>query len=148
MKNYYEILGVNRDASRDEIKQAFRKLAKKYHPDVNAGSTESEIRFKEINEAYNTLIDENMRADYDTRQDGTKNHQRMNHTNTSKSGNAKNSSAFTGFDPNEFEKNFEQFFGFHPKNKNTSSMQKDGSGNRDPFQSNELFNRYFSMKKK
>ena len=65
-KDYYEILGVKRDASKDDIRKAFRKLAKKYHPDRNKGDKEAEARFKEVNEAYNVLNDEKKRRQYDT----------------------------------------------------------------------------------
>ncbi|UCC61344.1 MAG: DnaJ domain-containing protein, partial [Dehalococcoidia bacterium] len=51
-KNYYDILGVGKTASAKEIKQAYRKLARKYHPDVNPGDTTAEAKFKEINEAH------------------------------------------------------------------------------------------------
>ena len=64
-KNYYEILGVSRDASLDEIKKAYRKLAMEYHPDRNKGSKRAENKFKKINEAYDTLSDEKKRAEYD-----------------------------------------------------------------------------------
>lgn len=64
-RDYYQALGVSRDASEDEIKKAYRKLAKKYHPDANPNDPESEARFKEINEAYNTLIDPEKRKMYD-----------------------------------------------------------------------------------
>ena len=50
-KDYYEVLGLQKGASEDEIKRAFRKLAIKYHPDKNQGNTEAEAKFKEINEA-------------------------------------------------------------------------------------------------
>lgn len=65
MKNYYELLGVDKKASHDEIKKAFRKLARKYHPDLNAGDKNSEQKFKEINEAYAVLGDEKKRTEYD-----------------------------------------------------------------------------------
>ena len=55
MKDYYAILGVSREASQEEIKKAYRRLALKYHPDRNPGDKEAEERFKEINEAYQTL---------------------------------------------------------------------------------------------
>ncbi|MEW6586983.1 MAG: molecular chaperone DnaJ [Nitrospirota bacterium] len=65
MKDYYELLGVSRDASEVDIKKAFRQLALKYHPDRNPDNKESEEKFKEINEAYSTLIDPVKRANYD-----------------------------------------------------------------------------------
>src|SRR5208283_309862 len=64
-KDYYEILGVPRTASVEEIKKAFRSLAKKYHPDRNKGDKTAEQRFKEINEAHNVLTDKDKRAQYD-----------------------------------------------------------------------------------
>jgi len=63
--NYYEILGVPRDASQEDIKKAFRKLSMKYHPDRNNGDKESENKFKEINTAYSVLSDPDKRMRYD-----------------------------------------------------------------------------------
>ncbi|MBN2388780.1 MAG: J domain-containing protein [Anaerolineales bacterium] len=64
-KDYYKILGVDRKASSDEIKRAYRKLAMQYHPDRNPGDKTAEERFKEINEAYQVLSDSGKRARYD-----------------------------------------------------------------------------------
>ena len=64
-KDLYEILGVSRNASADEIKKAYKKLAVKYHPDRNKGSKEAEDKFKEIGAAYAILSDEQKRAKYD-----------------------------------------------------------------------------------
>jgi DnaJ-class molecular chaperone len=64
-KNYYEALGVSEDASADDVRKAFRRLAKKYHPDVNPGNRSAEAKFKEINEAHEVLSDEKKRAEYD-----------------------------------------------------------------------------------
>jgi molecular chaperone DnaJ len=64
-KDYYELLGIKKGASESEIKKAFRKLARKYHPDVNPGDKVSEQKFKEINEAYEVLSDEKKRKQYD-----------------------------------------------------------------------------------
>jgi len=63
--DYYEILGVKKDASQDELKKAFRHLARKYHPDLNKGSKEAEEKFKEINEAYQVLSDPQKKSQYD-----------------------------------------------------------------------------------
>ncbi len=64
-RNYYDILGVSRDATVDEIKKTFRSLARKYHPDLNPGNKESEEKFKDLGEAYEVLSDEGKRAQYD-----------------------------------------------------------------------------------
>ena len=74
-KDYYKTLGVNRSASDKEIKQAFRKLAKKHHPDANPNNPSAEARFKEINEAYEVLSDKEKRSTYD--RFGTVNPQQM-----------------------------------------------------------------------
>ena len=64
-KDYYKILGVKRDASESEIKRAYRRLARKHHPDVNPGDNSAEAKFKEINEAHEVLADKEKRQKYD-----------------------------------------------------------------------------------
>lgn len=64
-RDYYEILGVNKNASSAEIKKAYRQIAKKYHPDINPGDEEAERKFKEANEAYEILSDDQKKAQYD-----------------------------------------------------------------------------------
>ena len=65
-KDYYKILEVDKSASKEEIKKKYKKLARKYHPDVNPGNKEAEEKFKAINEAHEVLSDEEKRKKYDT----------------------------------------------------------------------------------
>ena len=64
-RDYYEVLGVSKSSSKDEIKKAYRTLARKYHPDVNQGDKNAEEKFKEVKEAYEVLSDDNLKARYD-----------------------------------------------------------------------------------
>ena len=65
MKNYYYLLGLNRNASDDDIKKAYRELSKKFHPDVNDGDLYFTERFKDIQEAYEVLSDSKLKSNYD-----------------------------------------------------------------------------------
>ncbi len=65
VKDYYQILGISKDTSQDDIKKAYRKLARRYHPDLNPGDKTAEEKFKDINEAYAVLGDPQKRAEYD-----------------------------------------------------------------------------------
>ena len=64
-RDYYEVLGISKGASEDEIKKAYKKMARKYHPDLNPGDKEAEEKFKEVNEAYEVLSDADKKARYD-----------------------------------------------------------------------------------
>lgn len=99
-RDYYEVLGVPRDSGEDEIKKAYRRLAKKYHPDVNKVDTDSEQKFKEISEAYDVLRDPNKRSRYD----------RFGHAGVN--GNGGGAGGFGGFGGfGGVEDIFESFFG-------------------------------------
>lgn len=104
-RDYYDILGIDRNASNDEVKKAYRRLAKQYHPDFNKDDAEAENKFKEIKEAYDVLSDPQKRDYYD----------RFGHSATNQSGSA----GFEGFGGAGFgqagfggiDEIFEQFFG-------------------------------------
>lgn len=100
-KDYYKILGVDKNASKEEIKKAYKKLAKQYHPDLNAGDKTSEQKFKDVNEAASVLTDEQKRAQYD--QFGSEG---MKYGGASSQGFG--GGGFGGFDMNDI---FESFFG-------------------------------------
>jgi DnaJ-class molecular chaperone len=70
-KDYYKVLGVSQNATLDEIKKSYRRLANMYHPDKNPGNKEAEEKFKEINEAYEVLGDKEKRRQYDAIRSGS-----------------------------------------------------------------------------
>jgi DnaJ-class molecular chaperone len=102
-KDYYKVLGISKTASVDDIKKAFRKLARKYHPDVNPGDKKAEEKFKEINEAYEVLSDPDKRRKYDTL--GPNWQEQFGF----RSAQSRRTSGFPGATPG-FDSNFSEFF--------------------------------------
>ena len=102
-RDYYEVLGVSKGAGEDEIKKAYRTLAKKYHPDMNPGDANAEIKFKEVNEAYAVLSDADKRSKYD----------RFGHDAFDPSAGAGGYGGFGGFSGADFDFGdiFSSFFG-------------------------------------
>ncbi len=125
--NYYKILDVSTDASNEEIKKAFRKLARVYHPDINPGDKTAEEKFKQINEAYDILSDENKRADLDIQ------------LNIPRKGKARSNRSFSR--SNSRDKNFQQFVDlnglFGDGMRNRTSKTKDRATPINPIRSNK-----------
>ena len=100
-RDYYEVLGISKGASADEIKKAYRALAKKYHPDMNPGDKEAEAKFKEANEAYAVLSDDEKRSKYD----------QFGHAAFDPASGGFGGGGFGGFDGFDFSDIFSSFFG-------------------------------------
>ncbi len=109
-KDYYQIMGVKRDAAQDEIKRAYRKLARKYHPDVSK-ETDAETRFKEVGEAYEVLKDPQKRAAYDQLGANWKSGQEFRPPPNWNQGFEFRGGEFTGANAAEFSDFFESLFG-------------------------------------
>lgn len=146
MKNYYEVLEVSKDATREEIKKAFRRLAKKYHPDTNVNDATLTEKFHEINEAYNVLSDEKSRNEYDDKliNKGTKKEETK-----SKSGNSNQRPKATDMKSamENLNAQFEDYFGFSA---NSSEVKEDflNKKQKNPLDTSQIFNSFFSTKKK
>lgn len=105
--DYYKILGVPKEADEEQIKQAYRRMAKKYHPDLNPDNPQAEARFKDIVEAYETLGDAERRKAYDVKQDKAAGRSRE-----AGQGGAKNGDFTPNMDFGAFTKDMEKYFGF------------------------------------
>ena len=114
-RDYYDVLGVAKSSSKDEIKKAYRKLALKYHPDKNKGDKASEDKFKEASEAYHILSDDKRKSNYD----------QFGHA--AFEGNTGSGQGFGGFDTSSFSDIFEDFFG--DLGGGTSSRRSSNKGN-------------------
>src|SRR5262245_7289835 len=135
-KDYYATLGVPKTASAKEIKQAFRKLARKYHPDVNPGDKSAETRFKEINEAYEVIGDADKRKKYDELGSNWKMYEQAQRAGGGAS----------GFDPSQWNVNFGGGAGGGRTQGSYRTVTPEGMrdlfGNEDPF--SDFFHAFFS----
>ncbi|MGG4144642.1 J domain-containing protein [Paenibacillus algorifonticola] len=152
MNNHYDVLGVPKEADAAAIKQAYRKLAKRYHPDTNGGSLDAERKFKEIQKAYETLGDPDKRSSYDESLSGRGHAGGAKGSAAGMGANAGKKSAggaagmagmaSGGGDGTPLSKQFEQFFGFKPQGKE-GMTQKPGGKPSNPLDTTDLFNRFF-----
>lgn len=150
-KNYYQVLGLDSpgNATQEEIKKAYRRLSKKYHPDANPGDKEAENRFREISEAYAVLGDEIKRKEYDSRLRQARQRQEKK----PEQGNGRNRKSRTPesreFDISHMSANFERFFGFHPESGeiHEEQLKKTGKKNANPLDTSDLFEKYMGIRR-
>jgi DnaJ-class molecular chaperone len=147
MKDYYKILNISMEATNDEIKKAFRSLAKKYHPDRNPNDKDALRKFQEINEAYEVLSKEASKKKYDDEKSKfkEKNNEEANSKNNKYSSNNKKYQN-KGESIENLNKYFESFFGF---NASTNDINKDKLKNEEnPIDTSKMFESFFNIKKK
>lgn len=147
MKDYYKILDIQVTATKDEIKKAFRTLAKKYHPDKNKDDENALRKFQDINEAYQVLSDEDSRKEYDKKLSNfNQNNNKKTSNNDNKSKNDKRTYRDKSDSIENLNKYFESFFGFDA---NTSDIDKDKlNQKKNPIDTSNMFDSFFSIKKK
>ena len=156
MNDWYKILGTARDADEAQIKAAYRKLAKKYHPDAHPGDKECEARFREITEAYTILSDPAKRKKYDEefssqagqqKNSGSKGGGMGRETRQGTKASSGNDGAKVDFE--NISRNFEQFFGFNPQTKDVVNPEKlksrANAGN--PWDTTNLFEAFMGIKR-
>ncbi|MFU1797945.1 J domain-containing protein [Paenibacillus azoreducens] len=147
--DYYEVLGVTRQVAGNEIRQAYRKLAKRFHPDVNPGNPDAARRFKQIVEAYETLSDEVKRAAYDERlAQGSETAREPKKDPAKRSGRGTKAAQGSHFDPARVQEQFAQFFGMTPKGQTDTKSKQKGAKERNPLDTSELFEQFFGYRKK
>jgi curved DNA-binding protein len=144
--NPYAILGVSKDAGEDEIKKAYRKLAKKYHPDVNGNNPAAEQKFKEVGEAYRILSDKQARRSYDEaaqKTDAAAKEPRRQSADASDGG---------AFDiANMAQGSFERYFGIDPQTGKVTREEKlnvNAKKKKNPLDTTAMFESFFSDFKK
>ena len=136
--DYYKILGVSEQAEEEQIKQAYRRLAKKYHPDLNPNDSEAEEKFKNVVEAYETLGDTDKRKEYDLKRTKTGDGRKRESTASAKSPD-KNMADFT--------KDMERYFGFSFAGGQTEKQKTGADGKkRNPLDVTEMFESFMKVK--
>ena len=145
MEDYYKILQINKNASQDEIKKSYRKLAKKYHPDANKDNIKATEMFKKVSEAYETLSDESKKNTYDSRMFGSAEQQSNKFKGNATSG-ATNFRNMSQGNFSSASNAFENFFGFDPNS--DSPELKNKNDNIQPMKTKDAFEHIFGKGKK
>lgn len=135
--DYYQILGVNEQAADEQIKQAYRKLAKQYHPDLHPGDIKAEARFKDIVEAYEILGNRGKRKEYDDKR------KKASEMRAKKARTQTNTS---GMDIQNFAKHMESYFGFaFSGTAESKKTNKENKQQGNPLDMTKMFDSYMKM---
>jgi molecular chaperone DnaJ len=156
--NYYEILGVDRNVTPQDLKKAYKRLAKKWHPDLNRDNLKvAEEKMRAINVAYSTLSDEVARIDYDKKLDAeskNKGQQKSGATNSSQQKKQTSAKTTTSgkVDFDNIHSSFESFFGFNPKTHEVSDEDKlntfaQNKRKKNPLDTTDFFEKFMGFKK-
>lgn len=143
--NYYEILGVEKNAKASEIKLKYRKLAMKYHPDKNPNDKEAEEKFKKISEAYEVIGNEEKRKEYDKKLNKSFENKDFGkfENNKNQNNDKKSYSESFSFNPNDLKNMFEKVFDVEKIDKNEKEKIKNYKENMK-----NSFENFFNIKKK
>lgn len=148
MKDYYKILEISTNANKDEMKKAFRQLAKKYHPDRNSGDENALRMFQEVNEAYEVLSNDKSKEEYDKKRAAfNTNKNKQTKGNEKKSAKNSRTSQDKADSINDLNKYFQSFFGFEA-NSNNIDKSKLKRENNNPIDTSNIFDSFFKVKKK
>lgn len=141
-KNWYRILEISERATEQEIKAAYRKLAKKYHPDTHLNDKSYVDKFNDISAAYQILGDADKKKEYDRNRGQQKHQESMEHGQEVK---PEQNTAFD-FNFNNMNKNFESFFGFNPETKDITKEDKMKM-KKNPLDTTDMFERFMGIKR-
>lgn len=149
MSDWYNILGIKQGAEDTQVKAAYRKLAKKYHPDAHPGDRECEVRFREITEAYTILSDPKKRKKYDEELSKAQSNNSNKGRETRQQTAAGDGADTAKVDFQNISRNFEQFFGFNPNTKEVVNQEKlrPGLKTGNPLDTTNLFEAFMGIKR-
>lgn len=138
--DFYQIMGVSRDADAETIKKAYRKLVKECHPDTHPGDKQAEERFKQVAEAYGVLSDAEKRRQYDNEMAAA--------AGKGKKSTSRRDYQSNPFDPVDFQKEFEHLFSFGKQGAKQTDSNNSGQGEnrKNPINTSALFEKYMGFK--